>query len=80
VQFDIAKFVNIDRDTPMLLPHDMRDWFPSNHLVHFMIDAIESVDTSMAQINHRGTGSEHMSSSHAFGAFGLFLLHGNIFQ
>jgi transposase len=58
VQFDMAKFVNIDCDTPMLLPPDMRDWVPSNHLVHFMIDAIESVDTSMAQINHRGTGSE----------------------
>jgi transposase len=58
LQFDMAKFVNIDRDTPMLLPPDMRDWVPSNHLVHFMIDAIESVDTSMAQINHRGTGSE----------------------
>ena len=58
VQFDMAKFVNIDRDTPMLLPPDMRDWVPSSHLVHFMIDAIESVDTSMAQINHRGTGSK----------------------
>ena len=42
----------------MLLPPDMRDCVPSNHLVHFMIDAIESVDTSIAQINHRGTGSE----------------------
>ena len=58
VQFYMAKFVNIDRDTPMLLPPDMRDWFPSSHLAHFMIDAIESVDTSMVQINHRGTGSE----------------------
>jgi hypothetical protein len=34
VQFDMAKIVNIDRDTPMLLPPDMRDWVPSNHLVH----------------------------------------------
>ena len=25
VQFDMAKFVNIDRDTPMLLPPNMRD-------------------------------------------------------
>ena len=52
----MAKFVNIDRDTPMLLPPNMRDWVPSSHIVHFMIDAIESLDTSMAQINHRGTG------------------------
>jgi hypothetical protein len=58
VQFDMAKFVNIDRDTPTLLLPDMRDWVPSNQLVHFMIDAIESVDTSMAQINRRGIGCE----------------------
>ena len=54
----MAKFVTIDRDTPMLLPPDMRDWIPSNHLVHFVIDAIEAVDTSCAQVNHRGTGNE----------------------
>ena len=54
----MARFVNIDRDTPMLLPPDLRDWIPSDHLVHFVIDAIESIDTSCAQINHRGTGNE----------------------
>jgi transposase len=54
----MARFVNIDRDTPMLLPPDLRDWIPSNHLVHFIIDAIESIDTTSAQINHRGTGHE----------------------
>lgn len=57
VQFDMANFVIIDRDTPVLLPPAMRDWVPSNHLVHFMIDTIESVDTSMAQINQWGTDS-----------------------
>jgi transposase len=36
----------------------MRVWVPSNHLVHFLIDAIDEVDTSTAQIHHRGTGSE----------------------
>jgi transposase len=54
----MARFVNIDRDTPMLLPPDLRDWIPSDHLVHFVIDAIESIDTPCAQINHRGTGNE----------------------
>ena len=28
------------------------------HLVHFIIDAIESIDTNSDQINHRGTGHE----------------------
>lgn len=54
----MARFVNIDRDTPMLLPPDLRDWVPSDHLIHFVIDAIESIDTSSAQINHRGNGHQ----------------------
>jgi transposase len=58
MQIDMARFVSIDRDTPMLLPPDLRDWVPPGHLVHFLIDAIESIDTASAQINHRGTGHE----------------------
>ena len=50
-------FVNIDRDTPMLLPPDLRDWVPSSHLVHFVIDAMEAVDTRACPVNSRGTGS-----------------------
>ena len=33
-----AKFVNIDRDTPMLLPPDLRDWLPEDHMVHFILE------------------------------------------
>jgi hypothetical protein len=58
MQTDMARFVSIDRDTPMLLPPDLRDWVPPGHLVHFLIDAIVSIDTASAQINHRGTGHE----------------------
>jgi hypothetical protein len=29
-----SNFINIDRNTPMLLPLDMRDWFPDDHMVH----------------------------------------------
>ena len=54
----MAKFVNIDRDTPLLLPPDLRDWVPVEHLVHFMIDAIAELDVSAAPVNERGTGSE----------------------
>lgn len=51
------RFVNIDRDTPMLLPPDMRDWLPADHLVHFLVDALESVPDAEAKVNARGTGS-----------------------
>jgi hypothetical protein len=35
-----ARFVNIDHDTPMLLPPDLRDWLPADHMVHFNKDAV----------------------------------------
>jgi len=42
----------------MLFPMDMRDWLPDNHLVHFIIDAIEQIGITGFKVNHRGTGSE----------------------
>jgi len=53
-----ARFVTIDHDTPMLLPPDLRDWVPEDHLAHFIMDAVGLLDLSAAHVNHRGTGSE----------------------
>ena len=53
-----ARFVNIDHDTPLLLPPDLRDWLPKAHLVHFIMDAVAQLDVSSAKVNERGTGSE----------------------
>ena len=53
-----ARCVNLDRDTPMFLPCDLRDWVPADHLVHFILDAVEQIPTGHFRVNHRGTGSE----------------------
>lgn len=53
-----TRFVNIDRDTPMLLPPDMREWVQHDDLVHFIVDALGLLDVSSAGVNSRGTGSE----------------------
>jgi transposase len=53
-----ARFVNIDRQTPMFLPCDLRQWVPEDHIVHFIIDAVEQVPTAHFHVNHRGSGSE----------------------
>ena len=53
-----TRYVNIDRETPLLLPPDLRDWVPADHLVHFVIDAVDQVDMKVARVNERGTGSE----------------------
>lgn len=53
-----ARFVNIDHDTSLLLPPDLRDWVPEDHRVHFMKDAVGLLDLSAARVNHRGGGGE----------------------
>ena len=52
------RFVNVDRDTPLLLPPDLRDWVPEDDMVHFVLEAVDGVDTSTFRINWRGTGSK----------------------
>lgn len=53
-----ARLAIVDRDTPMLLPTDLRDWLPDDHMVHFIIDAVETLDLQGFRINDRGSGSE----------------------
>ena len=74
-----TRFVLIDRDTPLLLPPNLRDWVPADHLVHFILDAVDALDLRRVKVNTRGTGSEqyppHMLLglllySYATGTFG----------
>lgn len=74
-----ARYVTVDRETPMLLPPDLRDWVPADHLVHFVIDAIGELDVRMARVNEQGSGSEQyppammlglLIYSYATGVFG----------
>src|SRR5258706_14492570 len=53
-----ARFVNLDRQTPMFLPCDLREWVPPDHIVHFILDAVEQIPTAHFHLNERGTGSE----------------------
>ena len=53
-----ARFVNVDRQTPMFLPRDLRDWVPAEHLVHFILDAVAQLPLPHFHVNARGTGSE----------------------
>jgi transposase len=53
-----TRFVMVDRQTPMLLPVDLREWLPADHIVHFILEAVEAMDLQGFQVNVRGTGSE----------------------
>lgn len=52
-----TRFVPIDRNTPMLLAPDLRDWLPEGHVVHFIVETVEQLPLHGFQVNVRGTGS-----------------------
>jgi transposase len=52
------RLVNVDRETPMLLPVDLRQWVPEDDLVHFVINAVETMNMSALAVNQRGSGSK----------------------
>src|SRR6185312_908217 len=53
-----ARFINLDRQTAMFLPCDLRDWVPAGHIVHFILEAVEQIPTDQFRVNHLGSGSE----------------------
>ncbi|MFW6213246.1 MAG: hypothetical protein ACOC8L_10125 [Spirochaetota bacterium] len=51
------RLVNVDRTTPMLLPVDLRGWVTEDDMVHFVLEAIESMPGTDFAVNRRGSGS-----------------------
>ena len=46
----------VDRDQAFLLPPDMADWLPEDHLAWFLIDAVEAMDTAAFHARPRPRG------------------------
>lgn len=53
-------FRSVDRDQLMLLPVDMREWLPADHLALFVIDVVDQLDLSDMERRYRlgGVGRE----------------------
>jgi len=49
-------FVVAERDQRFLLPPDMRDWLPEDHLAWFVIDVVEQLDLSRFRDSYRADG------------------------
>ena len=52
------RYVNIDRQTPMLLPVDLRDWVAQDDLARLIVEVVEQCNLGLANTNERGSGSE----------------------
>ena len=49
-------FLTCDRDQPLLLPPDLHDWLPEDHLAWFVIEAIEELDLDAFYASYRADG------------------------
>jgi transposase len=49
-------FLSCDRDQPLLLPPDLRDWLPEDHLAWFVIASVEALDLSAFHAAYRADG------------------------
>ncbi|MGH8335721.1 MAG: transposase [Gammaproteobacteria bacterium] len=58
-----VRTVDLDRQTPMFLPYDLREWMPAGHIVHFILEAVEQIPTTDFRLNTRGSGSEQYPPS-----------------
>ena len=71
-----VRLVNIDRNTPMMFPPDLRDWVPENDIVHFIIDAVEMLDLQEFKVNEKGSGSRQFPPSMMLSLFIYNYVHG----
>jgi transposase len=52
-------FLRGDRDQPFLLPPDLRDWLPADHLAWFILDVTDQLDLAPFYLAHRDDGHGH---------------------
>ena len=51
------RFVACDREQSFLMPPDVRDWLPENHLAWFVIDAVGEMNLGAFYGAYRRTGA-----------------------
>ena len=52
-------FLGGDRDQPFLLPPDLRDWLPQEHLAWFILDVVDQLDLAPFYRPYRTDGHGH---------------------
>jgi transposase len=52
-------FLRSDRDQPFLLPPDLRDWLPADHLAWFVLDVVDQLDLEPFLRGYRADGHGH---------------------
>ena len=66
-------FIACDREQVLLLPPDLRDWLPEDHLAWFVLDAVAEMDLSVFYGAYRADG--HGRAAHDPAMMVALLLH-----
>ncbi|KAF0144390.1 IS1182 family transposase [Sediminibacterium sp.] len=53
----MKKFIGADREQRMLMPFDLGDWLPENHLARFVVDVVDKLDMRGIYNQYKGVGS-----------------------
>jgi len=51
------KFIGADRNQQMLIPYDVEDWLPENHLARFIVEIVSMLDFKHIYLQYKGVGS-----------------------
>lgn len=54
-----ANFVVCDRDRAFVLPQDIREWLPPEHLCWKVLEAVDEMDLTAFVSRYRGDGQGH---------------------
>lgn len=52
----MKRFISADRNQGMLMPYDVRDWLPENHLARFIVDIVDQLNLSHVYSQYGGKG------------------------
>lgn len=53
----MKKFIGADREQGMLMPYDLGDWLPEDHLARFVVDVVDKLDMRWIYNQYKGVGS-----------------------
>lgn len=53
----MAKFICADRNQQTLMPYDIEDWLPQNHLSRFIVEIVSMLDFKHIYSQYKGVGS-----------------------
>jgi transposase len=53
-----AKFIDVDRETPYLLPPSIQEWLPEGHLARFVVEIVDQLNLRFLKDSYAGHGSQ----------------------